>query len=127
MPKFVRLLSRTVHFGNYNLMTLFSHLWRQCSKESKPSENFFSEIVAELFKTHPEFLFKWLEDLGVDLTLWVEPEIVSQAFFRSEDDDLGFYDIFIRLRHDNGEHLIVIESKIDTMARCGQLQNIRMN
>jgi hypothetical protein len=36
--------------------SLFSKLWQHCSKEAKPTENFFSDIVAELFKAHPEFL-----------------------------------------------------------------------
>jgi PD-(D/E)XK nuclease superfamily len=106
----------------YGMSSLFSNLWQHCSKEAKPRENFFSDIVAELFKTHPEFLFKWLDALEVDLIRGTDPEILFQEFFRSENDEQGFYDIFIRLRHGTGEHLIVVESKIDAAARYGQLQ-----
>jgi hypothetical protein len=104
------------------MSSLFSNLWKRCSKDSKPKENFFSDIVAELFKTHPELLFQWLDALKVDRIQGTDAAIVFQEFFRSEDDEQGFYDIFIRLRHGTGEHLIVVESKIDTTARWGQLQ-----
>jgi hypothetical protein len=81
------------------MSSLFSYLWRQCSKETKPKENFFSAIVAELFKTHPEFLFQWLDALGVKLTQRAAPEISFQECFRSESGEQGIYDLFIRLRN----------------------------
>jgi hypothetical protein len=64
----------------YSMGSLFSRLWKHCSKEAKPRENFFSDIVAELFKTHPEFLFKWLDALEVDLIRGTDPEIVYQEW-----------------------------------------------
>lgn len=107
---------------NYSMSSLFSQLWQHCSKETKPRENFFSDIVAELFKAHPEFLFQWLRSLDVALVEGADPEIVFQEFFRSEDDEQGFYDIFIRVRNGGGDHLIVVESKIDSTAMPGQLE-----
>lgn len=105
---------------------LFSHLWRHCSKDAKPRENFFSDIVAELFKTHPEFLFLWLHALKADL-IQGTPEIAIQEFFRSENGEQGFYDLFIRVRNGSGDHLIVVESKIDSTAMPGQLEKYRQD
>jgi hypothetical protein len=104
------------------MSSLFSNLWKHCSKDSKPKENFFSDIVAELFKTHPEFLFQWLDALKVGRIQRAAPEISFQEFFRSENGEQGIYDLFIRLRNGAGDHLIVVESKIDSTAMCGQLQ-----
>jgi hypothetical protein len=75
-----------------------------------------------VFKAYPEFLFQWLEALGVKLTQRAEPEISFQEFFRSENGEQGIYDLFIRLRNGEGDHLIVIESKIDSTAMPGQLE-----
>jgi hypothetical protein len=111
-----------IEYYNYSMSCLFSNLWRHCSKDSKPKENFFSDIVAELFKTHPEFLFKWLDALEVDLIRGTDPEIVFQQFFRSENGEQGIYDLFIRVRNGAGDHLIVVESKIDSTAMWGQLR-----
>jgi hypothetical protein len=48
-------------------------MWRHCSKETKPRENFFSDMVAELFKAYPDFLFQRLHDLDVDLRVIPTP------------------------------------------------------
>jgi hypothetical protein len=111
-----------IEYYNYSMIGLFSNLWRHCSKEAKPRENFFSDIVAELFKTHPEFLFKWLDALKIGQFQGTDPEILFQEFFRSENGDQGIYDLFIRVRNGAGDHLIVVESKIDSTAMWGQLQ-----
>jgi hypothetical protein len=78
--------------------------------------------VAELFKTHPEFLFKWLDALKIGQFQGTDPEILFQEFFRSENGEQGIYDLFIRVRNGAGDHLIVVESKIDSTAMWGQLQ-----
>jgi hypothetical protein len=105
------------------MSSLFSTLWRHCSKETKPRENFFSDIVAELFKAHPELLSRWLQSVGVTVANTPDPEISIQEAFHSEDGDRGFYDLFIRLRDGAGTHLIVVESKLDSTARGDQLKN----
>jgi hypothetical protein len=107
------------------MSSLFSYLWRHCSKETKPKENFFSDMVAALFRAHPEFLFQWLVALKANLIGGTDPRISIQEFFCSGGDDQGFYDIFIRLRNDDGDHLIVVESKIDSTAMPGQLLKYR--
>jgi PD-(D/E)XK nuclease superfamily len=102
------------------LTTLLSKLWKHCSKGAKPREDFFSDIVAELFRKHPEFLCQWL---GILLPANVtDPAISVRQHFSSPEGPEGFFDIFIRLREGDGEHHIVIESKIDTTAWDGQLE-----
>jgi hypothetical protein len=106
----------------YGMSSVFSYLWRHCSKETKPKENFFSDIVAALFRAHPEFLCQWLVALKASLIQGTDPRISIQEFFCSEGDEQGFYDIFIRVRNGEGDHLIVVESKIDSTAMPGQLE-----
>jgi hypothetical protein len=60
-----QVLPRAVDCYARKMSSLFSTLWRHCSKETKPRENFFSDIVAELFKAHPELLSRWLQSVGV--------------------------------------------------------------
>jgi hypothetical protein len=59
--------------------SLFSKLWQHCSKEAKPTENFFSDIVAELFKAHPEFLCQWLRMLSLELAEATDAAIPVQV------------------------------------------------
>jgi hypothetical protein len=107
------------------MTSLFSDLWRHCSKETKPRENFFSDMVAALFRAHPEFLFQWLVAVKANLIQGTDLRISIQEFFCSGGDDQGFYDIFMRLRNGEGDHLIVVESKIDSTAMPGQLVKYR--
>lgn len=103
------------------MSSLFSRLWRHCSKEAKPKENFFSELVAEAFRTHPELLYKWLDKIQVqDLPRDGSLEITVQEHAEIAPHQTGFYDIFIRIQHDAGLHLIVIESKLDSPLEPGQ-------
>jgi hypothetical protein len=104
------------------MASLFFKLWQHCSKEAKPTENFFSDIVAELFKAHPEFLCQWLRMLSIELAEATDAAISTREHFRFQNGDQGFFDIFIRLRDGDGEHLIVVESKIGTTAWNGQLK-----
>jgi PD-(D/E)XK nuclease superfamily len=109
-------------YHSSSVSSLFSILWRHCSKEAKPTENFFSDIVAELFKAHPEFLRQWLHMLPMKLVEVIEPAISIREHVRFQNGDQGFFDIFIRLRDGAGEHLLVVESKIGTTASKDQLQ-----
>jgi hypothetical protein len=102
--------------------SLLSVLWRHCSKGAKPREDFFSDIVAELFREHPEFLCQWLRTLGMEATNVTDPAISVRQHFSSPEGPEGFFDIFIRLRDGDGEHHVVIELKIDTTAWDGQLE-----
>lgn len=104
--------------------SLFSRLWRHCSKEAKPEENFFSELVAEAFRTHPELLYRWLDKIRVqDIPRAGSLEVTVQEHAEIAPDRSGFYDILIRIQHDAGVHLIVIESKLDCPLKREQLRD----
>jgi hypothetical protein len=51
-----------------------------------------SDIVAELFKAHPEFLCQWLRMLPMKLVEVIAPAISIREHVRLQNGDQGFFE-----------------------------------
>jgi hypothetical protein len=105
------------------VVSLFTKLRRLGSDQL---EDFFTEIVAEVFRRHPDVLLSWLRSLNA--TEAQHPEEVSVETQTSlkpvlNHDTGSRPDIFISLKERNRFEWIYIESKIGSKQQENQLSN----
>lgn len=109
-------------------MGLFSRLLKLHSlhPETTPLEDFFTEIVAHLFRVSNETLFSWIEEyLKLDTSRYTEP---PHVWTQSGFEPLGHhsvgtrFDILIELSDGSCSDWIAIESKISAREGPEQLE-----
>jgi hypothetical protein len=102
------------------MSSIFLKLWNHCSKEARPEEDYFTEIIGHLFVERPKLLYNWLENLGIPVPdKTILPNIRPQKPFRA--DLSGRYDLFIEIDQPGWRQLVAIESKIASSEGPGQL------
>lgn len=105
-------------------MNLFTRLLK-LHTGSKPTEDFFTEVVAHLFTNSSELLFDWLEYNNLlDTSSYTQFTVSTQQSFEALiHHPMGTRpDIFIKLSSvDNDEDWIFIESKIGSSEGLDQL------
>jgi hypothetical protein len=92
------------------MSSIFLRLWNHCSKEARPGEDYFTEIIGHLFAERPKLFYKWLEKLEIYVPdKDVVPKICLQRRFPLFATR---YDFFIEVNQAEWTQLIAIESKI---------------
>src|ERR1700741_1655791 len=104
------------------MRSIFLKLWNHCSKEARPEEDYFTEIIGHLFAERPGLFYNWLEELGISMPdRTVVPNIHAQKQFRA-GSQAGRYDLFIEIDQLGWRQLVAIESKIRSSEGKHQLQ-----
>jgi hypothetical protein len=103
------------------MRSIFLKLWNHCSKEARPEEDYFTEIIGHLFAERPDLLYNWLEKLGISVPgKPVLPNIRTQQQFKA-GLWAGRYDLFIEIDQPGWRQLVAIESKVRSSEGPNQL------
>lgn len=105
-------------------MSLFSDLLR-LHRGHVPTEDFLTEVVAHLMRSHQALTIAWLEQLGVlETTEYRELVVKTQARFTAtvDTDPDSRLDILIELIAPDAVDWIVVESKLDAPEGRDQLR-----
>jgi PD-(D/E)XK nuclease superfamily len=104
-------------------MSLFCQLLNLHANGNIPLEDFFTELVAYLFKTNKAILYTWLRDLGLD-TNYSDAHISTQREFAPFGVHLvaSRLDLVIELVDGDDRDIIFIESKVGAKESDGQLK-----
>jgi PD-(D/E)XK nuclease superfamily len=104
-------------------MSLFCQLLNLHANGNIPLEDFFTELVAYLFKTNKAILYNWLRDLGLE-TKYSDAHISTQREFKPLLGHPGAsrLDLVIELIDGDERDIIFIESKVGSKESDGQLK-----
>ncbi len=105
-------------------MSLFSRLLK-LHNGNTPLEDFFTELVAHLFRTNREILHAWLKyldllDKDADFDAYISTQQTFERLSHHFSDSRP--DIIIELIDGSNRDIIFIESKIGSQEGCNQLK-----